>query len=406
MLTAVELFAGAGGLAMGTSLAGFKSKAVVEWDRWACDTIRENIGRGFPLVRDWSLTEGDVRDFDFASLEGRIDLVAGGPPCQPFSLGGKHRGHEDRRDMFPATVEVIKNLRPKAFLVENVRGLTRQSFANYFQYILLQLSYPEIGRRADEEWPDHLGRLEKIKTSKQKRGLTYNVTYRVLNAANFGIPQKRERVFIVGFRSDLDAKWHFPDPTHSFEALLEEQWVTEEYWDKHRVPSNRRIFPTRFKNRIEEIRRSNERPSQKSRPWQTVRDVLIDIPDPRADRASDIFRNHRYQPGARPYPGHTGSPLDLPAKALKAGDHGVPGGENMMVLDDGNVRYFTVREAARIQTFPDGYVFHGAWSETMRQLGNAVPVQLAAVVARSVAVKLIEEDQRELGQLVKRLAGR
>jgi DNA (cytosine-5)-methyltransferase 1 len=96
--------------------------------------------------------------------------------------------------------------------------------------------------------------------------------------------------------------------------------------------------------------------------------------------------------------------LDEHAKALKAGDHGVPGGENMMIRDDGTVRYFTVREAARMQTFPDGYVFHGAWSETMRQLGNALPVKLAQVVASSVAEKLIEAEQRQVAKLIKTLA--
>jgi DNA (cytosine-5)-methyltransferase 1 len=106
--------------------------------------------------------------------------------------------------------------------------------------------------------------------------------------------------------------------------------------------------------------------------------------------------NHRLQPGARSYVGHTGSPIDWPSKALKAGDHGVPGGENMVVLPNGAVRYFTVREAARLQGFPDGYILHGAWSETMRQLGNAVPVMLAQAVAASVAQKLLEADLRKL----------
>jgi DNA (cytosine-5)-methyltransferase 1 len=96
--------------------------------------------------------------------------------------------------------------------------------------------------------------------------------------------------------------------------------------------------------------------------------------------------------------------MDYPAKALKAGDHGVPGGENMLVMGDGKVRYFTVREAARIQTFPDGYVFHGSWSETMRQLGNAVPVRLAHIVAASVAEKLARQDEIELKRTAKRLA--
>lgn len=98
--------------------------------------------------------------------------------------------------------------------------------------------------------------------------------------------------------------------------------------------------------------------------------------------------NHRYQPGARVYPGHTGSLLDEPAKALKAGDHGVPGGENMLRHPNGKVRYFTVREAAYLQTFPRDYIFPGSWTESMRQLGNAVPVYLARAVAKSVASRL------------------
>jgi len=113
-MKAVELFAGAGGLGMGLSLAGFKPIAVVEWDKWACDTIRQNQERGFPLVKDWPLFEGDVRDwirdFDVASIEGELDLVAGGPPCQPFSMGGKHRAHEDNRDMFPPTVDIVRRV--------------------------------------------------------------------------------------------------------------------------------------------------------------------------------------------------------------------------------------------------------------------------------------------------------
>jgi len=98
--------------------------------------------------------------------------------------------------------------------------------------------------------------------------------------------------------------------------------------------------------------------------------------------------NHIYQGGAKAYPGHSGSPLDKPAKALKAGVHGVPGGENMIAYPDGTVRYFTVREAARIQTFPDDYLVTGAWGEAMRQLGNAVPVCMGEAVARHVAKQL------------------
>lgn len=118
------------------------------------------------------------------------------------------------------------------------------------------------------------------------------------------------------------------------------------------------------------------------RRWQTTRDAIADLPCP--IKHSDGSLSHIFVPGARPYPGHTGSHIDEPAKTLKAGDHGVPGGENMLLNYDGTVRYFTLREAARLQTFPDSYKFKGAWSEGMRQLGNAVPVNLGKVVAKSV----------------------
>jgi DNA (cytosine-5)-methyltransferase 1 len=122
-----------------------------------------------------------------------------------------------------------------------------------------------------------------------------------------------------------------------------------------------------------------------------VRDALVGLPDPEHKPVlARRFHNHRYQGGARSYPGHTGSPLDLPAKTLKAGVHGVPGGENMLLRPDGSVRYFTVRESARLQTFPDTYRMHGSWTESMRQLGNAVPVELARVIGDGVASRLAE----------------
>jgi DNA (cytosine-5)-methyltransferase 1 len=397
MMTAVELFAGAGGMAMGVGLAGFQPRAVIEWDRWACGTMRENAARGFPLARDWPLTEGDVRDFDFEALGGTIDLVAGGPPCQPFSLGGKHRAQEDRRDMFPTTVDVVRRLRPRAFIVENVKGLTRATFATYFAYTILQFTFPEIVRRRGEDSLDHLVRLERAKTSSQRQGLAYEVVWRVVNAADHGVPQSRERVFIIGFRRDLAVEWSFPEPTHTADSLLEAQWITGAYWDRHEIAAKDRPAPlARRIKRIEILRQSNLRPILTHEPWRTVRDGLMGLPDPRAANDGRILYNHRYQPGARRYKGHTGSPLDRPAKALKAGVDGVPGGENMMVLEDGSVRYLTAREAARIQTFPDGYIFHGSWSETMRQLGNAVPVKLATVIAASIARALTEQNQRSL----------
>lgn len=393
MLKSVELFAGAGGLAMGVGLSGFKPHVVVEWDKWACDSLRTNRDSGHPLVANWNVHEGDVRTFDWSSVGDNIDLIAGGPPCQPFSMGGKHRSYDDSRDMFPATVNIIRQLRPKAFIIENVKGLTRSSFANYYQYIQLQLTFPEVAARPNEDWMDHFRRLQQERTSgvQTQNGLVYNVAPTLVNAADYGVPQRRERVFIVGFRADLGIKWSFPKPTHSFDALLYEQWVTGEYWRRHGTKQPR--TPEKYIVRVQRLAGSLLPPSEL--PWRTVRDALDGLPDPQSDLAK-LIPDHRFQPGARSYPGHTGSPLDLPAKTLKAGGHGVPGGENMLVKDDGSVRYFTLREAARMQTFPDGFRLHGSWSEAMRQLGNAVPVMLGRVVAASVARELLFSRIREV----------
>ncbi len=323
--------------------------------------------------------QSDVRAINFSVHQDKIDLVTGGPPCQPFSLGGKHKGFDDERDMWPEAVRAVRETRPKAFIFENVKGLTRASFATYLSYITLQLRFPELVRRGDD-WQDHLARLEKHQTSKSRGGLRYRVLFRVLNAADYGVPQKRERVVFVGFRSDLDIEWSFPNATHSSDSLLWEQCQTSDYWERHKLRKRDRVIDPRAASKIDQFL---FKPSLA--PWRTTRDAIADLPDPEFDpEASLLVRDHKFQPGARSYTGHTGSALDLPAKTLKAGVHGVPGGENMLARPDGSVRYFTVRESARLQTFPDDFVFHGAWSETMRQLGNAVPVTLASVVAKHV----------------------
>jgi DNA (cytosine-5)-methyltransferase 1 len=367
---------------MGVSRAGFDHGAVVEFDADTCVTLRENQRRGIQPISSWPLYEMDVRQFDYSTVQRPVDLVAGGPPCQPFSLGGKHRGHMDERNMFPEAVRAVRELGPLAFVFENVKGLLRQSFTSYFEYIILQLTYPELSRTTEENWTDHLTRLERHYTTGRDNGLTYRVIYRLLNAADYGVPQCRERVFIVGFREDLGLDWSFPERSHAQDSLLWSQWVTGDYWDAHRVATkDRPLMPHRLAGRVAELKHRLFEPDQ--RRWATVRDAIGDLPDPCKPEAEGIS-NHRFQPGARSYIGHTGSHLDLPAKTLKAGDHGVPGGENMLSYHDGRVRYFTVRESARIQTFPDEYIFPVTWTESMRQLGNAVPVRLATAVAGSV----------------------
>jgi DNA (cytosine-5)-methyltransferase 1 len=370
------------------SNAGFQHAAVVEWDHNACETFRENQRSHMRTVEEWPLYEGDVKKFEYKNLSD-VMVVSGGPPCQPFSIGGKHRAHLDQRDMFPEAVRAVRELRPKAFIFENVKGLLRETFTDYFEYVYLQLTYPGFTRQKAESWKEHRARLEKHHTGKKGKS-EYNVIYRLLNAANFGVPQRRERVFIVGFRSDLGVEWTFPEGACSDIALLRSQWVTGDYWESHKVAKTQRPkLEGRLAARVAAVRENPELDFGKV-PWKTVRDAISDLPDPEKNRDNGI-KNHVFVAGARSYKGHTGSRLDAPAKTLKAGDHGVPGGENMLLRPDGTVRYFSVREAARLQTFPDDYAFRGPWTEAMRQLGNAVPVRLAEVVASSVATKLAED---------------
>jgi DNA (cytosine-5)-methyltransferase 1 len=376
MLNSLELFSGAGGLAKGIEIAGANHVAFVEWNTDACKTLRHNYSADL-------IHETDIRSFNFNQFSG-VDLIAGGPPCQPFSLGGKHKGINDERDMFPYAISAIRQLIPKVFIFENVKGLLRKSFADYFNYIVLQLTYPEVLKKS-ENWKEHLSELEKVHTKGNIVGLRYNVVFRLVNAVNYGVPQKRERVIIVGIRSDLNISWCFPDETHSEDALLWSKYVTKEYWDKHGIKPSE----TDASNMDVEKKRLIEKygffpPSLK--PWQTVRDAIIGLPNPQKIR--EFHPEHYYRSGAKSYAGHTGSDIDQPSKTLKAGDHGVPGGENMIRFTDGSLRYYTILEAKRIQTFPDNYPILGSWTEAMRQLGNAVPVHLGQTVAETLLPKI------------------
>ncbi|MDR0670085.1 MAG: DNA cytosine methyltransferase [Treponema sp.] len=160
-----------------------------------------------------------------------------------------------------------------------------------------------------------------------------------------------------------------------------EKYISKNYWVRHSI---------KYPGKDEAVAVSLFDPPEK-KPWVTVRDAIGDLPDPAV--SNDCY-NHRFQGGARSYPGHTGSIMDDPAKTIKAGAHGVPGGENTIVLEDGTLRYLTVREAARIQTFPDDYFFPCSWTESMRQIGNAVPVRLGAIVADSVKRTLYSSKRK------------
>ncbi len=376
-MKSLEIFSGAGGLAKGLELAGFQHSAFVEFNKHACASLSENFDAEKVFF-------GDIKDFDLNAV-GNVDVVAGGPPCQPFSLGGKHGTDQDSRDMFPHAIRAIEQLTPKAFIFENVKGLLRPSFADYFEYIILRLTHPGFIAKPDEDWKDHLADLRSI-GQLSYAGTKYDVSFKLINAANYGVPQTRERVVIVGTRSDLGAQWSFPAETHSEDRLLWEMYVSGEYWKRHQVPKSERApISEPLQEKVARLKEKYGMFEPEQLPWRTVRDALHGIPDP---QSSHGFDDHVFHDGARTYPGHTGSDIDWPAKTIKAGGHGVPGGENMIRYPDGSVRYFTVCEAKRIQTFPDNFVIKGAWDEAMRQIGNAVPVLLGETIGRELANRL------------------
>lgn len=380
----IELFSGAGGLAIGLDKSGFRHEKLVEWNHDACKTLRFNVGKSLAQEHDCEVIEGDIRSVDFNEYNGKIDFIAGGPPCQPFSLGGKHKAFLDERDMFPQAVRSVREVMPKAFLFENVKGLTRKAFATYLEYITLQLQYPDVIAKHNEEWTRHLSRLEKIHTKGKFDGLRYNLVFQVVNAADYGVPQRRERVIFVGFRSDLEVEWAFPEKTHSEASLQYQQCISKDYWERHELPR-------KYKNNLDfwgKTKFALDDPALQLMPWRTIRDAISDLPDPKKASTHWKANGHIFQDGAKVYPGHTGSYIDLPSKTIKAGGHGVPGGENMILFPDDTVRYLTIREAARVQTFPDSYSITGSWTEAMRQIGNAVPVELAEHIGRSIKAAL------------------
>ena len=360
-LNSIERFGGCGGLGLGLARAGFRSRAFVERNDNAIATVRHNILRGVEHVRDWRLAHADIRGMDWKPLRGALSLISGGPPCQPFGIGGLKKGAEDARDMWPEAIRAVHESEPGAFLFENVRNLTGPRFGEYLEWIERRLRHVATAH-ADGTPVERLRRLLRMP-------IAYRTTVAVVNAADYGAPQVRHRVLLAGARADLGVDPGHPRRTHSLHALLWTQWATGEYWTRHGMPMpGDKAIPGKLHPIVAKLRSQMVPPPL--RPWVTVRDAIAGLGEP------DGLRDHVFQPGGRVYPGHTGSPLDMPAKALKAGDHGVPGGENMAILDDGSVRYFTLRESARLTGLPDDYGFCRSWTESMRCLGNAVPVQL------------------------------
>lgn len=278
---------------------------------------------------------------------------------------------------------------PKAFLFENVRGLLRPAFRDYIEYIESSLTWPEVAQRKGEKWRDHAGRLEQHQMT-QHDYPTYKVRFGAINAADYGAAQRRHRAIFVGIRSDIALDWTFPKPTHSKDALAFAQYTTGDYWKAHGVsPMRRRGVLLGDLAAIRRIQKSSK-PVEKR--WATVRDALSDLGHPTL--STECPSRHVLHAGARIYERHTGSRWDEPAKALKAGVHGVPGGENVLVHSNGRIRYFTLREMARLQGFPDEFLIPMGWKLPVRQLGNAVPIAVGQTFGRMLSTIMAPASRR------------
>lgn len=172
MLTSIEICAGAGGQALGLSNAGFEHMALVEYEKDYCDTLKRNRP-------EWNVICGDVREFDGWPYRFKVDLLAGGVPCPPFSVAGKQLGADDERDLFPEMLRLVEEIVPKAVMIENVRGFLDPAFEDYRKDIFDKL--------------DKLG---------------YNAQIKLLNASDYGVPQLRPRIVIVGIRKDIGKEFH------------------------------------------------------------------------------------------------------------------------------------------------------------------------------------------------------
>ena len=324
----VELFAGAGGLALGLEKAGFETELTLENNKWACETLRKNRP-------NWNVLEADIIKVadegikNYLKYDGEIDLLSGGYPCQAFSYAGKKLGLEDTRGtLFYSYAEILKELKPKMFLAENVKGLVSHDKGRTLQTMIDV--FKEVG---------------------------YTVYYKVLNAIDFEVAQKRERIAIVGVRNDIREKIGF------------------DY-----------IFPKQINKKL------------------TLKDILQDVPEsPCAtynQKKKEIFAlvsqggcwRDLPEKIAREYLGgsyHLGGGKTGIARKMSWDEAGLtvlctPAQKQTDRCHPDELRPFSVRENARIQSFPDNWEFVGSIAEQYKQIGNAVPVNLAYHIGLSI----------------------
>lgn len=321
-ITEIELFAGAGGLALGLEEAGIKGLEFVEFDHDACNTLRTNRPK-------WNIIEDDIHNVDFTRYKDKIDIVTGGFPCQAFSYAGKKLGFEDTRGtLFHEFARCVKEVNPKMFLAENVKGLLSHDKGRTFSTIINVFE-----------------------------GLGYTLQYKVLNACFYGVGQKRERVVIIGIRNDLTDKIKFNYP------VPDKEWTT---------------LRTALKDCPESEGESYSENKKKVMELVPAGGCWVDLP---SDIAKAYMKKSYYSGGGRRGMARRIA-WDEPCLTLTTS----PSQKQTERCHPDETRPFTVREYARIQSFPDTWEFAGKMSNKYKQIGNAVPVEMA----RRIGVQIVK----------------
>jgi len=330
--TVLELFAGAGGLAVGLEKAGLKCVALNEIDKWACQTLKKNRPH-------WNVLEGDIKEYDFKKFKDKVDVVTGGFPCQAFSYAGKKLGLADARGtLFYEFARVVQEVNPLVCIGENVKGLLTHDNGRTIQGMISILN--EIG---------------------------YNVApVQVLKAINYRVPQKRERLILVGVRKDIDIAYQYPKP-HKTIYNLKDALKKGVLYDCD-VPFSKGVIYPSSKRKVLDL----------VPPKGYWRDLPIEI-------QKEFMGGSFYLGG-----GKTGIARrigwDEPCLTLTCS----PAQKQTERCHPDETRPFTVREYARIQTFPDDWEFSGSLAQQYKQIGNAVPVNLSTEVGYSI-VRFLNE---------------
>lgn len=327
--TGIELFAGAGGLALGIEKAGIEGLCFVEFDHQACETLRKNRPH-------WNVIENDIANVDFNEYKGKIDLVSGGAPCQAFSYAGKRLGFGDTRGtLFAQFARCIKEVQPKIFLFENVKGMLTHDNGRTFRTI--KHEFELVG---------------------------YKIDYKVLNAAYYGVGQKRQRLIVVGIRNDLKDKIKFEYPEADKKMTVLRNVLID-------VPNSPYLPYSDNKRRVMEL--------------VPAGGCWIDLPD---EVAKEYMGKSYYSGGGRRGMARRIS-WDEPSLTLTTS----PSQKQTERCHPDETRPFTVREYARIQSFPDEWSFCGTLSEQYKQIGNAVPVEMARRIGLEI-VKALDMEAK------------